>query len=234
LRRELVDEQPDNWDARFELARSYQNTANVFGRINSDSPLRAEAPCKGKATVDCALAALEDARELQEDLVGQKPGNTECRNDLVYTCNLQTEMLLSKGDPQAAYDPYEEAYNNSRELVRGNEGDLFLLDGLVTALVNRARWAAQRRPEELPGALKNAQGRLDDLMKARDSDPEDLYQQAVLRVLGGNADGAMESLQKSLDVGFSNIGLLERDSGLKDLRSRADFQALVKGLTEKD
>ena len=234
IRRQLVDEQPDSWDARFELARSYQNTANVFGRIDVDSPLRAEPSCGGKATVDCALAALDQARELQEDLVGQKPGNTECRNDLVWTCNLLAEMLLSKGQWQAAYDPFEEAYNNSRELVRGNEGDVFLLSGLASALVNRARWAALRKPEELPAAIKAAQTRVDELLKARDSDPEDIYQQAVLRALGGNADGAIESLQKSLDAGFTDIGLLERDSGLKSLRSRADFQALLKGLQAKD
>ena len=71
-------------------------------------------------------------------------------------------------------------------------------------------------------------------MKSRDSDPEDLYRQAVLRAYAGNADGAMESLQKSVDAGFTNIGLLEHDSGMKSLRSRPDFQALLKGLTEKD
>src|SRR6185437_10840729 len=142
LRRQLVDEQPNSWDARFELARSYQNTANVFSRIDVNNPLKNEAPCNGKATIDCALTALDEARELQEDLVGQKPGNNDSRNDLVWTCNLLTEIQLSKGDFQAAYDPYEEAYNNSRELVRGNADDLFLLSGLVDALVNRCRWAA--------------------------------------------------------------------------------------------
>ena len=103
----------------------YQNTGNVFGRIDIDSPLRADAPCNGKPTLECAITALNNARELQEDLVGEKPGNTECRDDLVYTCNLLTEMLLSKGDTQAAYDPYEEAYNNSRELVRGNAEETY-------------------------------------------------------------------------------------------------------------
>jgi hypothetical protein len=56
----------------------------------------------------------------------------------------------------------------------------------------------------------------------------------VLRALGGDADGAIESLRKSLDAGFTDIGLLERDSGLKSLRSRTDFQELLKGLQAKD
>ncbi len=199
--------------------------------------MRAEPPCGGKATVDCALAALSEARELQEDLVGQKPGNTDCRSDLVSTCNLLTELLLSKGETQAAYDPYEEAYNNSRELVRGNEGDVFLMSGLASALVNRARWAAERKPAELPAAIHAGQARVDELQKSRDSDPDDLYQQAVLRALGGNADGAMQSLQKSIDAGFTNIGLLERDSGLKSLRVAGRLPGLAQstageGLTQ--
>src|SRR5262249_11502278 len=47
------------------------------------------------------------------------------------------------------------------------------------------------------------------------------------------ADRAMESLRQAVESGFNNVRQLRQDPALEPLRSRRDFQELVKGLEAK-
>ena len=65
-------------------------------------------------------------------------------------------------------------------------------------------------------------------------DPSVLYNVACTYALLGEADRAIDCLEKSITSGMGQKEWIENDPDLNSLRGILRFQALIKGMGEKD
>jgi tRNA A-37 threonylcarbamoyl transferase component Bud32 len=175
LRQALVDEQPADDEACFQLARSHENRCNLQARL-------------GETTV--ALAALRPAEKLLVGITQEQPGIADYTYDLARVGSRLAVLL---------YDAKQASSPNSLEARRLWERSLQLAEGLrkrdkaslnyrgewCYALVHLARLNDNvfKKPEH----LKEARQILERLRQERNN-PEDAYVLLLCELLEGTTN----------------------------------------------
>ena len=72
------------------------------------------------------------------------------------------------------------------------------------------------------------------IVKARPDDSTALYNLACLYSLTSKKEKALEYLEKSIKAGFTNVGHIQEDSDLDNIRNEEKYKELIKKLIERD
>lgn len=225
IRQALVDDDSQDVEARFQLARSFDNTGNFYW-MTGDVPR--------------ALAALKRARQDQERIVHDHPAITVYQADLALTCNHLAELHMGQAaelkrqgqaDAGAAHwaearEPLERALGLAQRLAAADPDDMTFRSGLALSCVNHAKYLRDENPRESADYRREARGHLQQLLQRR-LDAEDLYSLALVDALDGHAEAAIATLQTAFDNGFANPLRVKNDPGFESIWPRKEFQALL-------
>jgi serine/threonine-protein kinase len=228
IRVALVDEDPTDWEAKFQLARSYQNT----GRFYSTGHLAGA----NANPLETAINAYKQGRLLEEELVSRNPANTQYRYDLGWSCLMLAELYIDSNQPELAAEPVVRARDIFEELVLGNDNDMSFLSALARSHADIAKLYIDTKPADAREAIRLAKREFAKLSSRQTEDEiqdEDLYTRAVVQALGGEGDAAIKTLNDAVDKGFNDVQGLKRDRAFKSLASRPDWAELVQKLEHK-
>ncbi len=99
----------------------------------------------------------------------------------------------------------------------------------ILGYISLAAWSySSRAVSENNSTL--AKRSLDIYKLADPENPEHEFLQACLSAKNGNADSAMYFLKKAIELGLTDIGKIENEKDLIDLRSRNDYNELISSL----
>ena len=148
---------------------------------------------------------IDEAILEYEKAVKLNPRNPIARNNL--------GVLYDRtGRNDEAIHEFEKALEIDPQSVTGPEN-------LETAKKNQSQ--AQERDRQIAEALKN--------VEAQPRDPRAAYSLARLYAAYGKKEQALQWLEKSLKLGFNDIGYLKTDAALESLRDDPNYIWLLRG-----
>ena len=186
---------------------------------------------------DEAAPVLRRSCDLMAGLISKDPTNVFRRGNLM-ACKLNLAVVLSRSarNHEEAVACFQEADSISKELF-GGEG--WAHDGVMNPAEPRIAWAYCLREigrvEEADRTVSRLRGEVGD------NGPSwcelaryDARGAERLAASGGDAraihdleDRAMKALGRAVDLGFSDLGSVERIGQLARLRDRSEFQLLL-------
>jgi serine/threonine-protein kinase len=223
-------------EARFQLARGYNNLAGYHRRTGS------------LATAEFFLG---QSLEIRRELVKKNAAVTVYQTDLADACNSRAELLLrlgERGEPgwrERALEEAREAEKLYARQRRGNEGSTAVRLGLTQALVLQARLLVDGAPGEARLVLGRATVLLDKLLEER-RPAEALYQRAQATALLAEMvpvseqtredmrKQALTYLEEAFAKRFSQVQPddARHDRAFRALRDRAEFARALAGPNE--
>jgi eukaryotic-like serine/threonine-protein kinase len=156
-----------------------------------------------------AFAIAQKARTLFERLVAENPRNVTYRRDLTKSYNNLGRLQVQAGEPAEALWSFQHAVDLFESLHELDPHDSYNLACNVALCI------------PLIGVKKGLQGASQELSKG----------DRLRRQLYG--DRAIEALRQAADARSLDTQTFQDDHDLDSLRSRADFQSLLKELEEK-
>ena len=235
VQRTLVTEHPEDSQLRYTLALSTRGVAwvlNSLGRWKESKPLYVESA------------------EMMARIVAENPAVTEFRRVLATSASELGQFLIDHDEIDAGLDALGKARDQAEAVLKTNPSDVRNLNTQASILRGIGKTRAKQ------GNLDLA---LDSLRQAisigeRISGHDNiftydlacglaLYGEVVGRVRPAPgedsvalarrySDKAIEVLRQAVDRGWREADWTERDAELSSLRSRADFQALVKTMRQ--
>ncbi|MBL8798626.1 MAG: protein kinase [Planctomycetia bacterium] len=228
-------------DLKFQLARSFENTGNLYRKRGS----RPEQ----------AIRDYSQAKAYQQELVQYNSLVTDYQGDLGRTSNCLGALLTDLGRRDEAIKHLEQAHTVFKQLNEGDRRDASFLIGLAWS---RA-WLGKALFDDQPAAalelLSQARKNFDALPRVR-LDSDSWYNRALVYALLAEHEAnamekdpaarrerdearrdyqarALEALGQAIEKGYANLEQFKSDRGLKDLRDRKEFQELVAALQKK-
>ena len=235
IQRSMVHEHPEDLQLQSTLAISTQGTAvllNTLGRWKESRPLYVEPV------------------DIMDRLVAQNPAVTEFRRVLATSASELGQFLIDHEEVDAGLNALAKARVQAETVRRTNPNDVTNLNTLAS--IHRGigkTLAKQGKTAEALGSLRQAIV-LGERIAAEDSlFTYDLACGLALygEIAGNNrsapdrdsnnnpehySNKAMEVLRRAVDRGWMEADWTERDPELSSLRSRADFQALLKTMRQ--
>jgi tetratricopeptide (TPR) repeat protein len=220
LYRQHVRDLPKEPEYRQQLAAAYHSLGTVRCR-RQDYPEAEEA--------------FRQALPILERLAAEDPAVPSYRRDLANTRAYLAKTLLAHGQPQPAARLFEQAVSSWRELVAGSPDSPDYRNGLASTLAERgdhraaAREAAELQrvtPDRAAGSYAAA-GIVAVCATAvtRDGTLPEAKRSQLAQAYAGQA---LDLLREAVRHGFRGSELLEKDPDFDPLRSREDFQRLLK------
>jgi serine/threonine-protein kinase len=154
-------------------------------------------------------------------------GLPRARKDYAETCQLLEKAIRHEREALRA-KPDDPGYRGLLAKEYWNLGEARLQQGEHAAAAEAAAALAQATPDD-PLAHVNAASLL-ARCAARSAQDEKVSEMDRQRLAGAYQDRAMENLRAAAGKGFRDRKRLQSDVALESLRSRADFQELVRGL----
>ena len=222
IRESLVQEEPDNEERRFELARSYQNSGRLSAWLDK---------------IPDAIENFRQASAIQRKLHDEKRSVVKFKTDLIFSCLREAELHLDQGDVAAAEPLIAQADEKSADLADSLNG----LDLKAGAAVARARLAVQQKSADASQLIAEAQQRLQRFIGFSENghrdavippeqikSPQALYDLGVVAALHGTVAGtpelqaearrtATEHIGRAIQKGYRDRRRLERDRALQTL-----------------
>ena len=235
IQRSMVHEHPEDLQLQSTLAISTQGTAvllNTLGRWKESRPLYVESV------------------EIMDRLVAQNPAVTEFRRVLATSASQLGQFLIDHEEVDAGLNALAKAREQAETVRRTNPNDVTNLPALAS--IHRGigkTLAKQGKTAEALGSLRQAIV-LGERIAAEDSlftydlacglalygEIASKNRSAPDRDSNNNpehySNKAMEVLRRAVDRGWMEADWTERDPELSSLRSRADFQALLKTMRQ--
>jgi tetratricopeptide (TPR) repeat protein len=225
LREQLSADQHSNTVAsEHELARTHHSIGNILQE--------ARRPAQ-------ALAAYQRAREVYRRLAEANPNVTVFQNDLALS-HYNIGMLQSgMGRPSDAMQSCTRALEIRQKLAEADPAVIAFQENLA---LSHAAVGVQQRAMGNPGdAIRSLEAALGILEKVNGQHASHLYNRACVLALISNlagpgdkgadaGDRAMETLHRAVAAGFRDVCHMARDTDLDALRSRSDFQLLMRDL----
>jgi eukaryotic-like serine/threonine-protein kinase len=236
IQRALVVKHPEDPKLRHTLGLSTQGMAgilNTLGRWEESRPLFVEAV------------------EIMSQVVAENPAVTEFRRALATAASELGQSLIDHDEIDAGLVAFAKARDQSEVVRRTNPDDVRNINTLAS--IHRGIGKPQAKQGKTADALASLHEAivLGERIAAEDSlFTYDLAcglalygefagrDQSVTKQDTNNnsrdySDKAMTVLQQAVDRGWRQADWIERDPELRSLRSRADFQALLKTLRQK-
>jgi serine/threonine protein kinase len=222
LRDALVDQDPLDQDAQFQLARGHENMGNLYALLDRPAD---------------SVAHFKRARTLLQTLVQANPGVAEYQLDLVRIDNAFALIL-------AAQKEHEEAglvLHEGRELLRAMEGNeeasrLTMQAALAWTLAQQARY--RPTPDSREAFLRNAENALKAVEGSRRKQPIDPYVAALILLQKAELPGAdrqalrqqaQERLDEAVKRGLSYVPQVKVDPLFGGLRVGEDAEKNRRG-----
>ncbi len=158
-----------------------------------------------------SLASAEKARPMLERLVAEHPGEIDSHLDLTKTYNNIGRVHQQAGETAAALRSFQRAVNLFEGLPELAARDRYNLACNLALCI------------PLIGAKEGTQGVLDPEAVS----PSDRVRRQIY------GERAIEVLRKAVRGGFANNEILQSDPDLAAIRSRDDFQKIVKEIDEE-
>jgi serine/threonine protein kinase/tetratricopeptide (TPR) repeat protein len=233
IQEKLADANPSVTALQNELARTYTSIGLSLS---------------GTGNVAGALAACERARTIFQKLTDANPSANGLQTNLAWI-HLNIGFVLSKSKPTEALAALDRARSINQKLADDNPTVIEHQTGLATAVLGIGTLRqAQGKTAEAAGAYRDAIAILERLPVLT---PLDRYnvgcahaRLAGVAALSGSdlspaeeraeADRAMNWLRAAVAAGFRSLAVLNTDTDLDPLRSRADFQILMMDVAMPD
>jgi serine/threonine protein kinase len=236
IQRTLVVEHPEDPKLRHTLALSTQGMAsilNTLGRWEESKPLSAEAVT------------------IMSQVVSENPAVTEFRRALATAASELGQSLIDHDEIDAGLVAFAKARDQSEAVRRTNPNDIRNINTLAS--IHRGIGKTQAKRGKTADALASLREAIalgeriaaeDNLFTYDLACGLALYGEFSVRGRSGPeqdsnndsryySDKAMTVLQQAVDRGWRQADWIERDPELRSLRSRADFQAMLKTLRQK-
>ncbi len=236
IQRTLVEDHPEDSKLRHTLALSTQGMAsilNTLGRWKESRPLFVESV------------------EIMSRVVSENPAVTDFRRALATSAAELGQCLTDHDEIDAGLVAFAKARDQSETVRRTNPNDVRNINTLAS--IHRGIGKTLAKQGKTADALASLH---EAIVLGERIAPEDnlftydlacglaLYGEFVGRDRSGPArdsnsnsqhysDKAMTVLQQAVDRGWRQADWTERDPELRSLRSRVDFQALIKSLRQK-
>jgi eukaryotic-like serine/threonine-protein kinase len=236
IQRTLVVEHPEDPKLRHTLALSTQGMAsilNTLGRWKESRPLFVESV------------------EIMSQVVSENPAVTEFRRALATGAVELGQSLVDHDEIDAGLVAFAKARDQSETVRRTNPNDVRNINTLAS--IHRGIGKTLAKQGKTADALASLH---EAIVLGERIAPEDnlftydlacglaLYGELAGRDQSGPgkdsnnnsqsySDKAMTVLQQAVNLGWRQADWTERDPELRSLRSRVDFQALVKSLRQK-
>jgi tetratricopeptide (TPR) repeat protein len=236
IQRSLVDEHPEDPLVRYTLSVSTRGMAaclNIMGRWEESRPLYSESV------------------EIMDRIVAENPAVTEYRKVLATSASFFGLRLIDHNEIDAGLIALGKARNQAEAVRRTNPHDVNNLN--TAAAIDRGIGKTLGLKGSISEALDSLRHAIALSEQIADQDNLFAYDLACGLALYGEvagriqpapgkdpsveseryADRAMQVLQRAADRGYNTADWMERDPELRLLRSRADFQDLIKRLRLK-
>lgn len=245
-RLELVESNSRDPEARFQLARSYENTASYFRRRRNTPPDKHQDK---QHDFEQARDYLIKSRKVRQALVLEKPDNSHYQQDLAWADLALGEVALEL----AAWDEASEALRKAEvafaELLDDDPDDNASREGRAAARISSS--TALLAKAELKGdpqaagvlrleSLKMAESALADLRLMKgDQTSNVLYELSLVDALRAELipdsseayrSNAVDLLEQAIAKGFNDWSRLTRERVFQGLRSYPRFAALLNRL----
>jgi tetratricopeptide (TPR) repeat protein len=225
LRRTLVEETPQDEEARYLLARSCSNKGKFF---------------LWKGDLAPADRHYCEARGLFDALATEQPAVVRYKADLADVQLWLAEIHLDQNKPDDVATTVKQARAILDELQKRGADEVATRSGKVRCAVILARLRARTDPA---GAAEDA-GKIVDQMaefrkflniEKRQMSSDDMYNSAVARALHGDRDRAQSTLKSAVNsYGYRNFARLRLDTVFTPLLAKdADFRKAVDNLEKE-
>ena len=211
IRQDLVEENPQSDERRFELARSYQNSGRLAAWLDN---------------VDDAIKDFDKARVMQLELHTKKRSVVKYKTDLIYSCLREAELYLDQGNAEMARPLIELAQQKSNDLAESVDG----IELRASAALMAARMDVQEKSANVAAAIDDAQQKLERLIAFSDGgapntvvpserirNPQALYDQAVLAAFAAGV-ASSEAVKEELKASAKQMLELAAEKGYRDRR----------------
>jgi tetratricopeptide (TPR) repeat protein len=188
--------------------------------------------------------------EIMERIVAENPAVNEYRRVLATSSAEYGECLIDHDEIEVGLNALAKAREHAEKVAKTNPNDVRNLNALAMILrgIGKTR-AKQGKPVEAIETLREAIAIGDRIAGENHMFAYDLAcGLALLTEVTGNlptdpgnrpqdlsreySDRAMTVLRQAVDHGYREVDWLERDPDLRSLRSRSDFQALLKTMRQ--
>ena len=238
----LVREYPDLGDQAYELASDLRELGSLQQKLGQ---------------FDLALENIQEAVRIFERIVQLYPTISIYQNALGMMYNNLSELEYARNEKEQPIAPAQKGRTIFEHLFVTNPKDLSYRRNLARSCQDLGR--ALARAGDSVNALRAFQRSIDLVESLSQLDPRDSYNLACstarcISLIGGKNETvntlqklrksdqlrrdlygirAIEALRRSTAGGFVNAETLQNDSDLDPLRTRTDFQALIKEVEEK-
>jgi tetratricopeptide (TPR) repeat protein len=245
LRQTMIREHPDRVDQIDQLARNLGELALLYQAAGHLEP---------------ADRAGRRASELFTELDRRFPDHVPYETSLYLACDMMSHLCNQRGESAAALEFAGQARGVLERLVTQQPSEPVFRNDLSRCHDFIGRLLRHKRA--YPDAFRSFQRAADVLESQRELDPPGSYQLAIslaacVSLIGSGPDvdppddesklssadrvrrqiygkRAVTALDRAIAGGFANLQVCQTDSDLDPLRDRADFQKLVKDLSDKD
>lgn len=241
-RLDLVQSNRRDPEARFQLARSYENTASYYHRRRN---------VQGDKAADFQQARdyLIKSRDVRQELVREKPDNSRYRQDFGWACQEIGDVSLELGDFAEAEKSLRQGELVFQELLDDDPQDTSSRDGRARSRLgasaallamaqagNNAAESNTLRMESLK-LVENARADL-RLLKA-DQTSEGLFSLGLVEALRAqllpesaeaSRENAIAFLERALTKGYRDWPRLARERAFQPFREHPKFKALLNRL----
>jgi eukaryotic-like serine/threonine-protein kinase len=225
----LVAEHPAVPGYRMDLGLAYYSLGNLLrqdGRPDECEKLQRKAVDLFESLVD-EFPAIPKYRRQAAAALNNLAGLPRARKDHAETCRL-LEKATQHMRVALEAKPDDAAYRGLLAKNHWNLGEARLQQADHAAAAEAAAALAQATPDD-PLAYVNAASLL-ARCAARSAQDEKVSEMDRRRLAGAYQDRAMENLRAAAAKGFRDRKRLQSDVALESLRSRADFQELIREL----
>jgi len=231
IRQELVDQAPDDIEAKFQLARGVAN----FGYLARARNQRSEA-----------IAVYEDVQKRQEQLMRMNRTIAAYKEDLAATCNTLSDLQIDEGQYAAAEKNRQRAAQLYDELLETDGGHIGARSGRAASLALLGKLQARTgKSAEARQTLAEARRQLDDLPAERRT-RDDLYRLAYVSALQAElatpeegparrdaAQHALAALRQVVAKGYQTVEYLEQDPCFDYLRKHEPYAQELHGIVKE-
>jgi tetratricopeptide (TPR) repeat protein len=233
--RALLEEHPADPQLRQTLALSDGTLATLLG---------------GMGRWQDSRAPYAESVEIMDGIVAENPAVTEFRRVLATCASTFGQYLIDHGETEAGLCALAKARAQAETVRRKNPDDVNNLNNLASVLRGIGKThAIQGKTLEALDSLRQSIAISERIAAEAGAFTYDLacgfalFSEVIGRVSSTTAgskdssqrfaDRAMQTLKQAVDRGYREVDWIERDPELRSLRSRADFQSLLKTLRQK-
>lgn len=225
----LVADHPAVPSYRMDLGLAYYSLGNLLrqdGRPDECEKLQRKAVDLFESLVE-EFPAIPKYRRQAASALNNLAGLPRARKDYAETCRLLEKAIQHQREALRA-KPDDAAYRGLLAKNYWNLGEARLQQADHAAAAEAAAALAQATPDD-PLTYVNVASLLARCAErsAQDEKASEIDRQ---RLTGAYSDRAMENLRTAAGKGFRDRKRLQDDPALESLRSRTDFQQLVRGL----